>query len=141
MIFGDIFIPSAVFRELITDGEAWRQAAEVQRVIREESWIRLSEATWPGPIAPGGGLGGGEREAIGLALHLNLPLLTNDQKARRRAEALGVQVIGSLGILAAAKQLGLIPEVKPLAFAMRDAGIYLSNDTINQFLNRIGEAP
>jgi predicted nucleic acid-binding protein len=140
-IFGTIFIPAAVFRELITDGEGWRQAEEVQRVIREESWIRQPEVPWPGAIAAGGGLGGGEREAIGLALHLNLPLLTNDQKARRRAETLGVEVRGSLGILEAAKQLGLISEVKPLAFAMRDAGIHLSDDIITQFLKRIGEAP
>lgn len=138
-LFGTIFIPAAVFREVVTDGEGWTQASEVQRVIGTEGWIRLADEALPLAILPGGGLGMGEREAIALALRLQGPLLTDDQKARRRAEALGVAVIGSLGVLEAAKEVGLISEVKPLVFAMCAAGIYLSHDVISQVLKRSGE--
>ncbi len=138
-IFGRILIPPAVFDELVTDGEGWEHAAEVQRVIREEDWIEMCQGELPPDLHALAGLGRGETEAIALALRLRFPLLTNDQKARRRGEALGVEVRGSLGVLELAKYLGLIHEAKPLVFAMRDAGIHLSDEIINEFLTKLDE--
>lgn len=60
-------------------------------------------------------LGAGEREAIVLALEIgNCYLLLDDLAARRTAQALGINVVGTVGLCLRAKQQGLIEEIKPL---------------------------
>jgi len=52
-----------------------------------------------------------EAEAIVLALELNVDLLLVDEReARGLAKKLGLQVMGTLGVIALAKYRGLIPE-------------------------------
>ena len=55
----------------------------------------------------------GEAEAITLALETDAPLLIDDLKGRRVARRMSVKIIGSLGVLALAKNRGLIGSVKP----------------------------
>lgn len=55
-------------------------------------------------------LGQGEREAIVLALELgDCTLLLDDLAARRTAEAMGLSVVGTIGLLVLAKKRGLLP--------------------------------
>lgn len=59
-------------------------------------------------------LGQGEREAIVLALEVgDCTLLLDDLAARRTAEALGIAVVGTVGLLVLAKRRGLLSAVKP----------------------------
>ena len=61
-------------------------------------------------------------------------VLIDDWKARQMAELLGLKVIGSLGVLLIAKNIGLISSVKPLLDNMIIAGFYISNTFYKKIL-------
>lgn len=64
-------------------------------------------------LAPQGRLGDGEREAIALAVDVGADaIILDDLPARRAAEAAGVSVIGTLGLLLEAKRKGLVASVR-----------------------------
>ena len=101
-IFGRVLVPPAVVRE-------------VAPTVALPPWFTeraLLQAT--GPQILSASLGAGESEALTLALELKASLLILDERpARRLAGALGLPVIGTLGLLLKAKRLGLISELKP----------------------------
>lgn len=82
----------------------------------------------------------GESYAIALAMELgNLPIILDDKKARRIAKQLGLQVIGTLGVLLRAKQMGVIKEISPFLDALQNAGFYMTNDLYLESLRIAGE--
>ncbi len=86
------------------------------------------------------GLDQGEAEVIQLALEQKIQLTCIDeQKGRRAAAATGLQVVGSLGLVAKAKTLGLIPAARPLIeMAMRE-GIFYHPTLIARVLSALNE--
>lgn len=85
------------------------------------------------------GLDPGECCAIGCALDMGAALLVDDRAARRHAEALGLAVLGTLGVLVLAKRRGLLAEVKPIVHAMRDQGHHISQAALDAVLQAAGE--
>src|SRR5258708_6130696 len=83
--------------------------------------------------------GRGEAESIALAMHLGIPLLMDDLRARQHAESLGVEVVGTLKVLAACKERRLIPEARPLVESMRAGGRFFRESFAEAFLRSIGE--
>ncbi len=81
----------------------------------------------------------GEAEAIALALEKGWRLIADDRKARIWAKRLGVKVIGTAGILVRAKRAGLVPSVKPLLEALKQAGFHLSSDLVAETLRLVSE--
>jgi len=87
------------------------------------------------------GLGAGEREAIALALALQASrILLDDQPARRLAFSLGMPVVGTLGLLLAAKRRALLPTVRPTLDALVNAGFRAAPELYEQILRDAGEA-
>lgn len=85
-------------------------------------------------------LGAGESAVLAWALaHPGTEAVIDDLAARRCAETLGIPLRGSLGIVLAAKQCGLIPAARPLIERMRQSGMYLSDDVLNGALGIVGE--
>src|SRR5437870_864581 len=73
---------------------------------------RLSQSI--GPLILGASLGIGESEAISLALETQARLvILDDRPARRLAQALHLPVIGTMGVLVAAKEQGFLATVRP----------------------------
>ena len=69
----------------------------------------------------------GEIEAIALALDLSArSVLLDDRLARRAAYQVGLNVVGSVGVLLEAHRRGLIGTVRPDLHAMVEAGFRLS---------------
>ena len=63
-----------------------------------------------------------------LGQELNADLLViDDYVAREYAKYLGFKVIGTIGVLLAAKAKGFINEVKPLVDRLIENGIYISS--------------
>jgi len=85
-------------------------------------------------------LGRGESEAIALAVEIGASrLILDDRRARRIARNLGVPITGTVGVDLRAKQLGVIPLVRPVLDAMRVAGLWLSDAVYQQALQLAGE--
>lgn len=84
----------------------------------------------------------GEAEAISLALELRATwMILDDLPARRMAEAVGLPVVGSLGIVVRAKERGLFPAAKPLMDAPIADGLFVGPALYANVLAIAGEVP
>lgn len=81
----------------------------------------------------------GEASAITRAREIGAGLLMDDRAAVAHARAIGLKVLGTLGILVLAKRRGLLKEIRPLVHQMRDGGHYLSEAAIRAALDAAGE--
>lgn len=86
-------------------------------------------------------LGVGEAEAIVLAVELKAVLLIDDLAGRRKARQLGVQITGTLGLLALAKNSGKISGVSSSIAKLQAGGYHLGRTLIEEFLIAMRESP
>ena len=102
-MFGELTVPPAVAREILPS-------------VPPAPWIVERRLTQPiAPLVLRANLGAGESEALSLAVEIRADLLFVDERAGRRvAAALGVSVVGTLGVLLAAKRTGRSPRYGPL---------------------------
>jgi len=83
----------------------------------------------------------GEASAIWLALrHQPSLLLIDDLAGRKESSRRGVRVAGSLGVLAIAKQRGIIARIAPLVDSFVQAGAWYSPRLISMVLQRADES-
>jgi predicted nucleic acid-binding protein len=107
VLFGQIVIPTAVQSELLHSG-----TPEIVRqwIGQPPAWFSARAHIEQIPLALG------EVEAISLAIEMKADLLLmDDRRARREAEAYGLSVTGTLNVLQAAAQRGLLD--LPIAIA------------------------
>jgi len=81
----------------------------------------------------------GEAEAITVALEKNSLLIIDDLRGRNVARRLGLEIIGTLGLLKVMKLKGIIRKVKPFIKRLREKGFYINDDLVNKLLSDIGE--
>lgn len=127
-MYGRVIVPPAVRREVGS--------------VRLEPWIleRPLTATVD-PRVLGAGLHTGETEAIALATELGAArVVIDDRRARAVAETLGLAVVGTVGVIVAAKRLSLIDAVRPTLQAMIAAGFYVAPSVVDRALAQSGEA-
>jgi predicted nucleic acid-binding protein len=87
-----------------------------------------------------GSLGDGEREAIALALELCADaIVLDDLPARRVAHAIGLNVIGTAGLLLTAKRRGLIAHIRPELDKLLAASFFLSPQLYDDLLRAASE--
>ena len=138
-VVDDILLPPAVVAEC-TAQLTLPGAVAIRKAI-EDGLLTVLDAV---PVSGVGQdlllLDEGEKEAITAAQARQCPVLMDEAIGRSVAKKLGVQSIGSLGILLAAKQRRVIPVVAPIIEAWRAGGYYLSDRLVVEFLNRAGEA-
>ena len=86
-------------------------------------------------------LDAGEASAIALAFELeNAILILDDLKARKEAKRLGFRVTGTLGVLFAAKQRGVIPALKPHLETLQASGFRIAPSIIAELIALSGES-
>jgi predicted nucleic acid-binding protein len=104
-LYEGIVIPSAVRDEMLHPSTPALVKAWAGKL---PSWIEVCEpGAFGGSFPPG--LGAGERAAIAFAHAHQADLVLMDEKlGRREAQRLGLQVIGTLGILQEAHERGLL---------------------------------
>ena len=77
----------------------------------------------------------GEASAIALAIELpNCLLIVDDKKARKLANQMNLEFIGTLGLLVEAKNQDLIPQVKPYLDQIQQTNFRVSQDIIDYVL-------
>jgi predicted nucleic acid-binding protein len=106
------------------------------------AWVSDCALTQPiGPRILRIALGPGESEAIALALEIAAQWVILDERpARRLAQALGLPVIGTLGVLLASKRRGLLPAVRPCVDAQVNFGFHISLGLYDLVLADAGES-
>jgi predicted nucleic acid-binding protein len=84
----------------------------------------------------------GEAAVIALALELGASqILIDERKGWKEALLEGLTPVGSVGIILLAKRKGLIMEVKPHLYEMRNKGIHLGQRVIDTAIVQAGEMP
>jgi predicted nucleic acid-binding protein len=141
-VCGEIRIPDAVWREVVTQGQSRPAVHEVQQAV-SEGWLKVETPTNQALIQSlQQNLHAGEAEAICLAVETNGDLLLMDETdGREAARGLGLHTKGVLGILADAKQAGLIAEIRPLVHQLIQGGFHLAPELVERVLRQVGEIP
>ena len=83
-----------------------------------------------------------EGEASAIALALETPgctIILDDNKARKIADRLGLEITGTLGVIIKAKLRGLIPAVKPYLVKIKNTDFHLADEIEKQVLKEAGE--
>lgn len=84
-------------------------------------------------------LGKGESEVIALSIETGLKTIMDDQKARKVAETLGLNVTGTIGILLKAEKMGLIKSSYEKAKDLRAKGFFVSDELLEDILKFMKE--
>ena len=117
-------------------------AGEVERTLPLlPDWVLVQELARPlQPITVSASIGPGEREVISLALELAASLvILDEQPARRLAKSLGLRVIGTVGLLMAAKERGLLAKVRPELDRLLAVRFFLDQDLYDRIIAQVGE--
>ncbi len=134
-LFRKIIVPEAVWREVTVEGKPGREKVLRAGFIRVEEVHDRKLAMLLKEFVDDG-----EAEAITLALEVDADILLIDEhEARNLAKKLGLQIMGTLGVLALAKHRGLIPEVKPIVDRLMESGFWVSRRILEKFLKELGE--
>ena len=141
--YGEVFVPDAVWRE-VTAAAGPRAGAKETLQACQQGWLRIQTPN-NRPLASSlqTTLGAGEAEAIALASELGASLLLIDETdGRKQAKALGLTVIGTVGVLLRAKQLGNLKELKPiLDLLVQRYNFRLARNLYDEVLRQVGEKP
>ena len=135
---GQLPLLQALFTRLLVPPSV---AQEIAPSVPRQSWIVERRLAQPiPPLILEARLGTGETEAISLALELHADQLVVDEKAGRHlATDLGLNVIGTLGILLAAKGKSLIPAVRPQIEALLENNFWIRPELVERTLAQVGE--
>jgi hypothetical protein len=126
-LFSSVFLPEAVRAE-IEGGDA---EDPMKSLLASCSWLVGVELAPPLSPLSQWQLGRGESEVIEYArLHADVLALLDDRAARRAAEALGVKVHGTLGVVAMAVRQGHVPSFEAAARQLKAAGLYVNDDVV-----------
>ena len=129
--FSRIIVPQAVFDEVTATQHSDRAAAS----LTEYDWIERVAPIDVSPTITEWDLGSGESAVIAVALGIaGARPVIDDLAARRCALALGLDVIGTLGVVIAAHRSGRIEDARQVLLEIRAAGMWLSDAVIERAL-------
>jgi len=134
-LFKRVIVLEAVWKEVAVKGKPGREKVLRAGFIHVERTGNNRLASFLEEFVDRGGA-----EAMVLALELDADLLLiDDRDARNLAKKLGLQVMGTLGVLALAKYTGSIREVKPIVNGLIESGFWISRKVLDEFLRGLGE--
>ena len=138
-LFGEIIIPEAVYDEL-TVNEKYIEEAQL---INSSAFIRVisvDDRKSVSLLQRAAGLDLGESEAIIYAENNNADLLLVDEASGRRvAKSMGIEIMGSIGVLVSAFRKGFLSEdeVNDTFQRIRNANRHISEKLIKDALDVI----
>ena len=136
-LFGEVFIPDGVYKELTQEGKAGAEEVERGLIFKRESIKNQDEFLRLAPI-----VGRVDAEVIILAKEKEATVaLIDDRKLLKQAELQNIPAITITDILLEAKKRGFITSVKKVMDAMAIQGIGISEEDYEDTLRRTGEIP
>lgn len=133
-----IFIPEAVWQEVIIDGAGNPEVEDIKNL----DWIVVMKVKNRNLVsALAVGLDKGEAESIALAIELNADTLIIDESdGRNAADTFSIKKTGVLGILIKAKLQKMIPNLKEEIHRLQtDGGFWLNETLIEKVLKGVNE--
>ncbi|MCX7046596.1 MAG: DUF3368 domain-containing protein [Candidatus Sumerlaeota bacterium] len=135
-VVGTIVVPPAVVNEL----SAGRNLGVSVPNLASYEWIKVRQPISTAIFPLITDLGLGEIEVLSLSLENGrCTVILDDELARHAAFSLGIPVVGTLGILIQAKQIGLISKVAPILEQLQSLDFRLSSFTRKVVLIKSGE--
>ena len=135
-VLGEVVVPASVASECVADLEK-PGARAIRDALRAGLLIRRPDPSPSQPPFPV--LDAGESAAIRLALKVSAAVLIDERTGRTIATKLGLSIIGTGGVLLAAKRRGLVPAVKPVLDAITANGYHFSDALTQAILTRASE--
>jgi hypothetical protein len=131
----ELVLPGSVVEEIVAG-----PASDPARRLVEHGWgVVASPKETPAELLEWG-LGPGETAVLALARErAQATAVLDDATARACAKAIGVPVIGTLGVVVRAKRQGIVESAAEIMTAITNAGLYVDDATIRMALERIGE--
>ena len=130
-VFEKIYVPQAVYDEVAVSDKPHSAKLKVfltGKVVDVE--LNISKI----------GLGNGELEAISLYKKMGADfLLVDDKRAKSFAKLNGINVIGSLGVMVLAKELGKVKSIKDDLKKLLKSDVFVSKNLIERVLISVGE--
>jgi uncharacterized protein len=128
-LFGAVWVPQAVFDECTYEGKP--QSLELKHYLEDKvKVVDTSNQIW---MDVSSDLGETEAMILYKQMHADR-LLIDDKNARRIAHLNGITTIGSIGVLLAAKQAGLVDSVRPLLDKIMRPPLFFSLELYKQAL-------
>lgn len=135
-LYKDVYIPCHVKEEIMAGGKQVIGVHELETC----KWIKIETVSNIEKISLLSELEQGEAEVIILAKEKGIKQVLIDEKvARLHAKVLGLDVIGTLGLLLKAKKKGLIPAIKPSVQKILEHGIWIKEEIVKGILKESGE--
>ncbi len=138
-LFGEVLIPTAVFNEL-TSNESFQEEAQQIRNCPFIRVVSVSETKAVDVLRRSTGLDLGESEAIVFADDNNANVLLMDEaKGRQVAKAMGLFIMGTVGVLLAAfdEKVLSAEDVKAALQRLRQANRRISDSLIQAALEKL----
>ncbi len=134
----------ALFAEIQVTATVLAECAARREFVDAQRIGQAVQAGWLKPCADhfeesGGRLDPCEASAIARALEIDAGLLLDDRAAVVYARALGLKVLGTLGLLVLAKRRALVERVAPLIVQLQAGGHYLGANAVQAALRAAGE--
>jgi hypothetical protein len=136
-VFERIYVPQSVVAELDMGRIVKRDTIDP----RELAGVQIvSVAEGDVEALPPNNLGIGERAVIAYGeSNPDCWVGLDDRRARELAEELGMDVVGTIGVLLRAKRSGLIRAIRPLLSALEGEGFRMGDDLHREALRLAGE--
>lgn len=126
--------------DVVVDEIRSGQNEPAAQAIRTCAWLRVVSVDRVPPEVQAWNLGVGESAVIAWALaNPGSAAVIDDREGRRCAAQLGIRVVGTLGLVLAAKRRGLVPAARPVVDELIVSGLYLSEEIVNGALALVGE--
>jgi predicted nucleic acid-binding protein len=132
LLFKGVVVPASVAEEM--------SRPATPQIVREwvahpPPWVSVRTPTSAQPEGPLRHRG--ERDAIRLAQELRADaILLDEDKPRMQATKLGLRVVGTIGVLEQAANMGYIEDLQEVHARLRSTDFYISNNVLNASLAR-----
>lgn len=139
--YSEIIVPTAVWREVVIEGQERAGVSEV-RAAREEGWLNVASVSDERVLQLlKRDLHPGEAEVITLALEKQAALVLLDEtEARRMADINGLNKTGVIGILIRAKLENKVDTLRAELNALRQqGGFWIDEGLYQQAVEAVGE--
>lgn len=140
-LFGEVQIPEAVFHELTENKKFFHEAEQIKNCFFIQV-VEVKEYQFVNLLRRATGLDLGESEAIILSDSIHADLLLMDEvKGREVAEEMQINIMGTIGLLMAAYQNGLITakEAEECIRILRASGRHIGERYFQMLLENMKE--